>query len=831
MGSENYLAARWAGLLDRKSMAEMLPWLAYEPKNKLFIMENGFVGAVYRASALSGLDNSIVQELHGLLMQDMPKDTVIQIIQINVPDVTQEIRAYASVRGEIGADTELSQVQKDILLKSAEETAEFLAKKQTGGCFKEPKVPFTSTHIYWTFKFKTPEIPLQEHLDEIIDRLSGMEGAANSFWLQRVDNAEFLGVVRRMMHIYDPWDTRVAPDILLRDQVMYAGDAVTFRHAGIEIESGHGGTRAIVLSVKYPPEMMSLATMNMMIGDPMGISTQFTHPHALIWTVVVPDQSTKTSSMRTKSSALNYQAFGPLQKWVPALLKRKEGMDALISRIDEGDRVVECCLSVIIWTDDEKKSAKAASLMEGYFSTAGFTIRRDTYIGAAQFFNSMPLFPSRESTALTWRYQSMSALQAVQMAPVLSDWAGQVGGPHMNSISRYGAGTMLISRRGHPIWADPFATTGNYNFTIAGDSRSGKTFFANQMVFDHLQCGGQAWVIEIGRGFEKLCKVLGGSHIRLSDTSNVGMNPFSTVESIDDEIDELSSIFSAMIDPSPVVTQRSGLSEGDKAMVKEAIRSAFGALGSRATPTDVAEFLFNQPNDRTKEMARMMADYREDGAYGRWFNNPMDIDLTGRFVVLELSDLQSRKGLQTVVLLQMMFAINREIQHGALRDSRRRMLFVDEASELMKVPAAADFMEGLYRRSGKSRASIGVGVQRVDDLYLSDQSAVIVSQSQTMYLLRQKGETITALEKSDRLDLGDWGFAMLRSIKKTNDFSEVMILEGGSSVVGRLTVDPYRRVLFSSTGSERDAILSAIDRGENAAQLIYDFAYGDDNAG
>lgn len=824
MSKENHLASRWRALLHRQSAAKIFPWLAFDPKNNLFIMEGGYVGAVYRAAALSGINDSVVQELHGMLMQDMPAGTMIQIIQINVPDVSEDIRAYVTARENLMTDPGLSQPQKEILLRASEECADFMARKQEHGCFIEPKVPFTSTSVYWTFKFKTPEIPLDEHIDEILDRLAAVEGASSSFWLRRLGAGEFMSVVRKMIHIDERWDTRITSDALLRDQVMYAGDALAYEEGGLEITTGRGTKHAVVISTKYAPEVMSIAAMNGIIGDPMGISTQFTKPNALIWTAHIPDQANKSASVRSKGAGINYQAFGPLQKWVPALAKRKAGMDALITRMDDGDKLVECALTVILWADDEKEAIKSASLMEGYFSTEGFTMRRDTFIGAAQFFNSLPLFPSKESIALTRRYQTLSTLQAIQMAPVLSDWSGQMGGPQTNSISTYGAGTLLISRRGHPVWADPFATTGNYNFTIAGDSRSGKTFFANQVLFDHIQSGGQGWVIEIGRGFEKLCKVIGGDHIRLSESSDVGMNPFTTVQSIDDEIDELTGIFSAMIDPSPVLTQRSGLSEGDKSMVKEAIRSCFGALGPSATPTHVADFLFAQASDRAKEMARMMSDYRNDGAYGHWFNKPMDVDLSGRFVALELGDLQSRKGLQIVVLLQMMFAINRVIQDSALKDNRRRMLFVDEASELLKIPAAADFMEGLYRRAGKSRASVGVGIQRIDDLYRSEQSAIVASQSQTMYLLRQKDETITSLEKSQRISLDPWGYALLRSLRKTNDFSEVMVLESGSYVVARLTVDAYRRVLFSSTGEERDAILAAIDRGENAADLIAAFA-------
>jgi conjugal transfer ATP-binding protein TraC len=219
-------------------------------------------------------------------------------------------------------------------------------------------------------------------------------------------------------------------------------------------------------------------------------------------------------------------------------------------------------------------------------------------------------------------------------------------------------------------------------------------------------------------------------------------------------------------------------------------------------------------------MARMMGEFTINGAYGHWFNKPMDVDLRGRFVVLELGDLSSRKHLQIVVLLQFMFAIQREIQDKVSVDSRRRMLFVDEASELLKIKAAAEFMEGAARRVRKSRGSIGIGIQRVDDLYLSEYTKIIASQAESYYLLKQRPETVSAIEREGRLSLDLWGYTMLRSVRRTTEYSEVMIYQGGGYVIGRLSVDPFRRVLFSSSGAERDGIFRLMEAGLSAGDAI-----------
>jgi conjugal transfer ATP-binding protein TraC len=263
-------------------------------------------------------------------------------------------------------------------------------------------------------------------------------------------------------------------------------------------------------------------------------------------------------------------------------------------------------------------------------------------------------------------------------------------------------------------------------------------------------------------------------------------------------------------------------------IIKEAIRAVFGSKSKDGTPEDVLKYFASQDastnvGQRAQMMARMMGEFGLNGAYGHWFNKPMDVDLTGRFNVLELGELSSRKQLQTVVLLQFMFAIQRQIQDMATVDNRRRILFVDEASELLKVKQAAEFMEGTSRRARKSRGSIGIGIQRIDDLYFNEYTKIIASQAESYYMLKQRQETISALERDSRLALDPWGYSQLRSVRRTKEYSEVMIYQGGGYVVARLSVDAFRRVLFSSSGAERDFILAQVEKGVPVGQAIENY--------
>lgn len=827
------LASRWKRLLSRERLDEFFPWLAYDAASKLFLCEGGYLGAMFEARTLSGLDEASVKEIIATLQQDMPPGTVMQVINLNIPDISQDVLAYINARMEIESDNGISEQARNALRKASDHTTAQIERMRKGGAFEDSHVALTTGSIYITLKFVAAEIPTEKQINAVVDRIRAVEGAARVMNLHQMDAEGFLRVVRRMFHMHDASAPSWNRGAVLKEQVLDPGDSATIVRGGIHLgyTAGDGSERkdhVTVLSTKFFPKSMALDMMNLAIGDPMGVRTQFTVPFALVWTALFPQQVDAKRAIDRQSAAVNYQYFGPLSKWVPKLRLRKEGYDILLDSLESGDKVIDCGLSVLMWCPDLEAASQNTSLILGSMAAIGFEMRPDGYLGGVQFLNALPMLASEASLTMTSRTLTMSTGQAAQTLPILGDWNGQIGGPHLNPISTYGSGTLLVTRRGHVAWVDPFATTGNYNFIIAGDSGSGKTFFANQLMLDHLESGGQAWVIEIGRGFEKMCNMLGGAHIRMHENSTFGLNPFTSVVNLDEEIDELAAIISAMIDPSSEITQRSGLDATDMSIVKEAIRAVWGSRSKAATPHDVAFYFASQDASteigrRAQMMARMMGEFTNNGAYGHWFNKPMDVDLTGQFNVLELGELSSRKQLQTVVLLQFMFAIQRHIQDMATVDNRRRILFVDEASELLKVKQAAEFMEGTSRRARKSRGSIGIGIQRVDDLYFNEYTKIIASQAESYYLLKQRQETINALERDGRLALDGWGYAQLRSVRRTNEYSEIMLYQGGGYVVARLAVDPFRRVLFSSSGSERDYILAQMERGIPAGQAIENY--------
>jgi len=175
-----------------------------------------------------------------------------------------------------------------------------------------------------------------------------------------------------------------------------------------------------------------------------------------------------------------------------------------------------------------------------------------------------------------------------------------------------------------------------------------------------------------------------------------------------------------------------------------------------------------------------------------------------------------------VVLMQMMSAIGREIA-TADTNIRRRVLFVDEASVLLKINTAARFLEGLARRVAKHRGSMGLGLQSLGDLYMNEQTRVIASQTAHFLVMKQHPDVITQLEKDRLFTASTYAYQSMKSLRKTGEYAECFIMSEDAMGVGRLKLDPYRRVLYATDGPEKEEVVAAMRSGVPADQAIREY--------
>lgn len=90
---------------------------------------------------------------------------------------------------------------------------------------------------------------------------------------------------------------------------------------------------------------------------------------------------------------------------------------------------------------------------------------------------------------------------------------------------------VIVGRKGQICNLDSFSVSSNDNVCVIGMSGSGKSMFLQDFVMSHLARGTRIFVVDIGRSFEKSCRVMRGDFVEFGSNSTISLNPFVNIAS------------------------------------------------------------------------------------------------------------------------------------------------------------------------------------------------------------------------------------------------------------------------------------------------------------
>jgi conjugal transfer ATP-binding protein TraC len=799
-------AKRQALLWTKERFADLVPVNAYE--DGIFFMDGDqdYVGACFVGSPLIGADDSTVEMLRSGLSGDCPDDTIIQVSYLSSSFIDTLVRIYSQSREDIRRRSDgLTPEQKSTLFEAFQRRTDMLKRGAREPIVRSSGVRLKNTTLLLSVKVPVGKTPSERELESATACMLRVEQSFKTAGLnpQRLDAAQYLIVLRSILFMGQPPDRWYDEKRLIRDQVMPFD-------ASLEVTSDYArinDTYIRTLSVQSYPEMTALDVMNQLIGDPHGSHNQIVDPFVLTLNICFPSQQKALQDFRQKENAINYQSHGPWFKFVARLRSKKDGFDVMSEAIEEGNRPVRMWMSATLFSEDAERSARAAATLRTYFQIYSFEVYEDRYAHAPLFLQTLPLFAEVEAVKKSWRYQTMTIREAAHMLPVIGEWKG----------TGTGGALALAGRRGQVMLFDLFDSNTNFNGVIAAESGAGKSFLANDLIVSYLQQGAIVRIIDQGGSYEKLCEALGGEYIIFDESHDVCLNPFTHVKVIDEELSLLKVIVAKMAAPTE------GFSDWAMAQTELVIKEVWDQFGNRMTITDVAESFLRRAQEenepRLKNLAQQLYSFTRHGIFQKYFNGPNTLDYNNNLVVLELDQLRSKKHLQQVVMLQLIAQLQTECYLGDR--SRRKIIIVDEAWELFEDPIVAQFLNGAYRRFRKYGSSCVIITQSLADLYQSASGEAIANNSANVIVLRQNSEAISSLKKTSRFNIGDYGFRMLESLHtEPGQYSDVLLRSGGSWGVGRFSVDPFSRYLYTTSPREVSALKALRDTGMSVTEAI-----------
>lgn len=803
------LAERIQQLTKRYTPQGFFPPLACIDDKTIFMQDtkkNGYLGIMLFGQPMGGVDEATMGRLRSVLSANFPAGTYVQFNLLNSSDITEAVDDYLYPKlSAIRNSDHVPEAQKKLLETYARSRAGYF----TESCIK-PAISTINKRLGKQTLLISVKVPCSTQprdreirdAEEVFNRFfEGMKTVGLS--LSRANAAEYLAWTRACFMPDKPYDAGYEEDTFLRDQILPPGFVIETKQKN---ELDLDGMKCRILSVKRPPKRCNIGLMNVMIGDPNGITSQIPGNYMLAYTLHYPEPNSKAQNVRMRYGIISQQAQGPLVRLVPRIAFKKQGFDVLMSEMDQGAVLAEAQLSMIIYSRDEEELANSSTVMATYYSSFGMEMIEDSLILWPIFLNHIPCFPSPTSTALLRRFRTMAISQAMQLLPIIGEWNGSTGG----------AAHLLSTRRGGVFKYDLYHSSSNYNAIIFAESGAGKSVLTQSMVSDYLALGAKVWVVDIGRSYYKLCKVMGGEFIQFSENSDICLNPFTNVIDIDEELDLLKSLLEKMAAP------ESGLDDYRSARLQEAIKAVFMSRGNMMNVTDVAMYLLQQDDQRIQDIGTQLFAFTIQGQFGHWFNGENNLRFNSNFVVLELEELNNKPVLQQVVLMMLMSKIQHEMY--LTTNGIKKIAIFDESWALFTDPGVVRFMKNAYRRFRKYEGAAVLVLQSLLDFYRTAGMEDIAENSAHKIILAQQSTSVDQVVDQKKLMLDEYGRRMAKSVH-TNPgrYSEIMFYQNGSWGIARLTLPRFEQVLYATKGPERHEILEQIDRGADPVEAINDF--------
>ena len=240
---------------------------------------------------------------------------------------------------------------------------------------------------------------------------------------------------------------------------------------------------------------------------------------------------------------------------------------------------------------------------------------------------------------------------------------------------------------------------------------------------------------------------------------------------------------------------------------------------STMTIDAVAAACLQHSDQRVRDVGEQLGSFTSNSNYGKYFAGNNNANFNADLTVLELDELQGRKHLRQVVLLQLISQIQKEIFLG--ERNRKKIVIIDEAWDMLKEGEVAVFMEGAYRKFRKYGGSAIIATQSAGDLVGTSAGIAIQNNSANTFYLGQKATTLEQLRKENTLVMEDWAFNLLKSVRtEAGVYSEIYFQQGPVQCVGRLVVSEYQKLLYSTNAVDVNAIKQYTDRGLTVDEAI-----------
>lgn len=790
---------------DRKAFQTVLPYQAYDTLNKVFLNDQS-IGFGLEIMPLTGCGEEEINRIASAVNDRLPENGYLHIQLISSNKIGSYLKRFYKTRAK-------------------DEISQKLAEKRVGYYEKSTKESINRNFPFYIKDYRVfvyycesiePNYELQ------VERLCGFRESLKTT-LDSITNVTDLSIESFISYLRDMINPSVSvvsdPGLYdknnrISNQLLKSDTVLDVTQDNIRIKSSDDEFVVQNFNVDNYPLQPALWQIGENVGRMLEPTMQLSCPVIINLHMTAYSKAKSYEKAQKNFLLKDSKANGPIARVMPDLKKEHQEWDYMREATSGGERTARVVyqITTISKADDYRKDA---TRLKDLFSSNKWEINLDRDIQQVSFALNLPFLNITGPIIVMERMQKvkeMTVFNAVNLFPIISEWKG------LGSSD----GMMFVGRRGQLAnWSNFANTDGNYNIAIAAKARSGKSFLTQEIIFDVLSQNGIVRVIDLGRSYEKFCKLIGGQFIEMRE--GVCINPFTHVVNMGESIDQITAIIATMAHPG------GGASDKELSFIAPAIQRSWDKKGNTATISDVTSELSEKKDPVAQDLVILLQKYCKGGQYESFFEGRSTIDVKNRFIVLELQDLDDKESLKAVVVLSIMLQITEEF-YNLPRDIRK-LCVIDEAWDLLhSTEQTAKFISSGYRRVAKQNGAFATIVQSINDYFRDEMGVAVFENSDNKIILAQLDSTIDNIKNNERFKFTPYEERLLRSFAGTNEYKECLIKTPSCSGVFRVLFDPFTRILYSTRGEEFEAVKRHVNSGvsmEEAVELVAKEVYGD----
>jgi conjugation system TraG family ATPase len=585
-----------------------------------------------------------------------------------------------------------------------------------------------------------------------------------------VSTATAAGVIEQYCYLLNEGEGPVIRDIDLGHQLRVGGqDCLLFTLADAEHLPAHCAPR--VVYEKYSTERTRLP-----VGFAAGLGLLLNCNHIYNQYIIIGDQEATTK--RLESKRLRLQS---LAKYSRENAIAQEAVNAFLNEMVGQQRVaVRAHFNILAWTDDPGElkdirnrvgSAMAAIDAVAYHETIGApqlwwagvpgnagdlpeNERHDTFLEQACCF-----------LAMETNYRSSKSAFGIRLGDRLT---------------------------GYPVNVDidveprQLGLTGNNNMFILSGSGGGKSYLMAHICRTYLAQNFHIVVVDVGKSYETLCKLMGGTYLTYEENNPIRFNPFFVAAGESPDLEKKESIKSLLM----ALWKRSDEEQyrSEYVTISNAVRGYYAMLANKPDVFPCFDSFYDYMAGEYAEVLRLLGvkesqfdldnflyvlkPYRAGGEFDFLLNARENLDLlSSTFIVFELSNIAGHP-----ILLMVVTMVIVEVFMNKVRSLRGiwKMIAIEEAWKAIASAGMADEIRGWVKTLRKYLGKLVLVSQDVEDIVDSPIIKQAVINSSDCKILLDQSKLANRFDEIQKLlGITETQKAEIMSINKGHDPGQV----------------------------------------------------------